>query len=194
MLQSRSQHNRFLRRWLLSVVVAFLVAGVALYASWNGTQDPAITLSQDTERTPSTLPDHDDHSSKPADEEPFTESVEHLPRTIGLERRIEIRVTADRVTIGSTEDEIANGSAECKISVDEDTTPDMMVDQIELGIDRIVESWGSPPSSFYWLPTLRYFVHPAGMEAYERIRGAVERKLDVTSSTIVAGSDDGPPH
>src|SRR5262249_13203065 len=147
MLQSRSLHDRFLRRWLLSAAGAFLVAGVALYASWNGTQDPAATAGQDTERTPPTFPGHDDPSKNAADEELFTESVEHLPRTIGLERRIEIRVTADRVTIGSTADEIANGSAECKISVDENTTPDVMVDQIELGIGRIVESWGSPPSS-----------------------------------------------
>ncbi len=100
---------------------------------------------------------------------------------IGIERAVEIRVTSNRITVGP------NDSA---ISFEDGAAPAAIADQIELGINNVVEDWGDPPQGFYWLPTLRYIVHPAATELYERFHSGIERKCGVTSRAAFVPDDE----
>jgi hypothetical protein len=180
---SRPMSDRFVYLRSLSISCVLLVAGVGLYASWDGSQDPATAVDRANDRAGWTSPDDDDQASDMW--HPESPIVWGGPPLIGLERRVEIRLTSDRISMGPADD---------AISFDEGTSLDATVDLIGSGLHRIIGKWGAPPPKFYWLPTLRFVVQPAGVNAYERIRGAVERKCDVTSmTTFIRGettSDD----
>jgi hypothetical protein len=98
--------------------------------------------------------------------------------TIGLEKKIEIRVLADRIMVGSKDIVIPVGRGE---KVEE------MIDRVVVGIDHHVsEKWGDPPESFYWVPTAKFVVYPGGNLYYERLRGPLEHKWGVVSTVEYA--------
>jgi hypothetical protein len=170
--------DRLIHLRSLSIACVLLVAGVGLYASWHGAQDPGTAVDRANDGTAWTAPDDDDQASDMW--QPVSPNVWGGPPLIAIERRVEIRLASDRISMGPTDN---------AISLDEGTTPDATVDQIESGLHSIIQNWGAPPPNFYWLPTLRFVVEPAGTNAYERIRGAVERKCDVTSLTTFIRDD-----
>ncbi len=97
--------------------------------------------------------------------------------SIGLERKMEIRVLADKIMVGSKDFVVPVGRGE---KVQE------MIDHVVVGIDHVAEKWGEPPESFYWIPTVKFVVYPGGNLYYERLRGPLEQKWGVVSTVEYA--------
>jgi hypothetical protein len=97
--------------------------------------------------------------------------------TIGLERKLEIRIMDDRILVGSKDIVIPVGNGE---------TVEEMVHFVVAGIDRAADKWGDPPTSFYWLPTVKFVVYPGGNQYYERLHEPLEKKWGVTSTVEYA--------
>jgi hypothetical protein len=97
--------------------------------------------------------------------------------TIGLERKLEIRIMDDRILVGSKDIVVPVGNGE---------TVEEMIHYVVAGIDRAADKWGDPPTSFYWLPTVRFVVYPGGNQYYERLHEPLERKWGVTSTVEYA--------
>jgi hypothetical protein len=93
--------------------------------------------------------------------------------TIGLERKLEIRILADRILVGSKDIVIPVGNGE---------TVEEMINHVVAGIDRAADKWGDPPASFYWLPTVRFVVYPGGNQYYEKLHETLQHKWGVTST------------
>jgi hypothetical protein len=97
--------------------------------------------------------------------------------TIGLERKLEIRIMDDRILVGSKDIVIPVGNGE---------TVEEMIHFVVAGIDRAADKWGDPPTSFYWLPTVRFVVYPGGNQYYERLHEPLEKKWGVVSTVEYA--------
>jgi hypothetical protein len=97
--------------------------------------------------------------------------------SIGLERKMEIRVLADKIMVGSKDFVVPVGRGE---KVQE------MIDHVVVGIDHVADKWGEPPESFYWVPTVKFVVYPGGNLYYERLRGPLEQKWGVVSTVEYA--------
>ena len=93
--------------------------------------------------------------------------------SIGLERKLQIRLMSDRILIGSKDNVVPVGNGE---------TVEEMINQVVVGIDRAAERWGDPPTSYYWLPTVRFVIYPGGDLYYERLHGPLERKWGLPST------------
>jgi hypothetical protein len=85
--------------------------------------------------------------------------------TIGFEREIPILVTTDRLIVQERQ----------SIRVGKGETREELVKQVVLAVERSVRSWGKPPDSFYWVPTLRFVISPGGNRHYERLAGSVKK-------------------
>src|SRR5205823_1687034 len=92
--------------------------------------------------------------------------------SIGLERKLEIRVLPDRILVGSKDISIPVGNGE--------TTAEM-INHVAAGIDHVADKWGEPPASFYWVPTVKFVVYPGANVYYERLRGPLEKDWGITS-------------
>jgi len=84
--------------------------------------------------------------------------------TIGFEREIDVAVTTDRLVVRNKQ----------TIRVGNGETRDELVKRLETAIQREVLSWGKPPDSFYWVPTLKFVISPGGNRHYERLAGRVK--------------------
>lgn len=93
--------------------------------------------------------------------------------SIGLERKLEVRVLADRILIGSKDNVVRVGNGE---------TTDVMIKHVVAGIEQTAENWGTPPSSYFWLPTVRFVIYPGGNQYYERLHGPLESEWGVPST------------
>ncbi|GAB4149970.1 MAG: hypothetical protein Tsb009_24550 [Planctomycetaceae bacterium] len=91
--------------------------------------------------------------------------------TIGFEREIVIRAGADRLIVGKTQ----------TIKVGRGETRSQLLNSVEQAIERQARSWGKPPTSFYWVPRIRFVVSPGGNQYYERLKDGM-RKLQLQSS------------
>jgi hypothetical protein len=85
--------------------------------------------------------------------------------TIGFEREIDIVVTSDRLVVRNKQ----------TIRVGKGETRDELVKRVATAIEREVRSWGKPPDSFYWVPTLKFVISPGGNRHYERLAGPVKK-------------------
>jgi len=70
--------------------------------------------------------------------------------SIGFERNVLIDVTADKITVGKAF--VVSGQLEHR----------SLVHFVVEAIDRHARSWGRPPDSFYWVPSLQFVVAPDG--------------------------------
>jgi hypothetical protein len=93
--------------------------------------------------------------------------------SIGLERKLQIRLLADRILIGSKDVAVPVGNGE---------TSAEMLNRVVVGIDRAVEKWGDPPVSFYWQPTIRFVVYPGGNQYYERLHEPLENQWGLSTT------------
>ncbi len=93
--------------------------------------------------------------------------------TIGLERKLQIRVLDDRLLIGSKDNVVPLGNGE---------TVQEMIQQTVAGIERAAEKWGDPPTSYYWMPTLRFVIYPGGDQYYERLHSVLETDWGLSST------------
>ena len=83
--------------------------------------------------------------------------------TIGFERDVTIEVHADRVIVGTRD----------PIAVPEDRTDHVLVERVLIALDEHVTTWGHPPEKFYWVPSVRFVVHPGASATVERLNGAL---------------------
>lgn len=83
---------------------------------------------------------------------------------LGYERQVSMSVAADKMIIGDNEIEIV---------VEPNTTPDELVHSVLEGLDAHSQTWGAPPTRFYWVPFIKFNVQPGGDTNYERLHGAL---------------------
>ncbi|MEX2286695.1 MAG: hypothetical protein WD648_06370 [Planctomycetaceae bacterium] len=93
-----------------------------------------------------------------------------------------VEVHADRIVVGG----------ETMLRVGRGESGKELTDGFMAALDEHVRTWGRPPKDFYWVPTLKFIVDPAGRPFYERVRGAtselglrssVEHKLDAAAQS-----------
>lgn len=105
--------------------------------------------------------------------------------SIGTIRKLDIHVMSDRIVIGKKE---------TVIRISKGQTTQEMIERVVSGIDRAAEKWGDPPANFYWVPTVKFIVHPGGNPYYERLRGTLENKWGVSSTLeYVTDEKSGKP-
>lgn len=88
----------------------------------------------------------------------------HGRATIGLEKRIEIHVLANRILIGPNDASLRCGQGESKEEI---------VQDVLRGIENVTLSWGKPPRNFYWIPVIKFVVYPGGNQHYERLQNGL---------------------
>jgi hypothetical protein len=96
---------------------------------------------------------------------------------IALQRKILIRVEANRVWVGEDEP--------IEIPVKKNQKADQLIAQVTSAMREVTESWGPPPARFYWNPAVRFEVTREGNPVYERLRGAFERQKVNSSADFV---------
>lgn len=97
--------------------------------------------------------------------------IAHRNGTIGLERKLEINAYSDRLVIGA---------GEVVISVGRGEKTEELLNRVLMAVEHDSQSWGAPPATFYWIPSIHFVVHPGGNQYYERLRGPLE-KWGITS-------------
>jgi hypothetical protein len=107
---------------------------------------------------------------------------------IGLEKQLEIHAYADRLAIGPNDASIGVGRGEKN---------DELTNHVLAGIERTAQTWGAPPANFYWIPAVKWVVHPGGNQYYERLRGPLEKwginsTVEYNISESAAGKQGGP--
>jgi hypothetical protein len=146
--------------------------------------DPNVSAQgpRTNERAPIRKPGDGPESAGAAGEMTITPprgtSAGGAPRNlIALQRKILIRVEADRVWVGE-DDPI-------EIPVKKNQKADQLIVQVTSAMREVTESWGPPPARFYWNPAVRFEVTREGNPVYERLRGAFERQKVKSSIDFV---------
>jgi hypothetical protein len=83
---------------------------------------------------------------------------------IGLERKVNIRVEAQRIVVES----------ELPIVIAPGMSREELQSEFSLALQAHFESWGRPPRSFYWLPQIRFTVLPGGHQHLKRLTALTE--------------------
>jgi len=94
---------------------------------------------------------------------------------IGLERKVNIRVEAQRITVES----------ELPIVVGPGMSSDDVQSAFALALQEQFIGWGRPPRSFYWLPKVQFTVLPGGQQNLKRLTDLTE-KWEMSSKTDYA--------
>jgi hypothetical protein len=94
---------------------------------------------------------------------------------IGLERKVNIRVEAQRITVES----------ELPIVVGPGMSRDELQSAFAVALQEHFIGWGRPPRSFYWLPQLQFTVLPGGQQNLKRLTDLTE-KWEMSSKTDYA--------
>lgn len=79
---------------------------------------------------------------------------------IGLEKKFDVQVFADRLVVGGGDLVIPAGRGESR---------DELADSMSHAISVLERTWGRPPANFYWIPAVHFVVHPGGNQHYERL-------------------------
>ena len=93
--------------------------------------------------------------------------------SIGFEREVTIRVESNRLVVGDA----------FAVSFNEKTTKDQLSAGMLEAVERKVRTWGRPPRSFYWVPTIHFQAGPSGMPIYHH--------MSATAKNLGPGN---PPH
>lgn len=83
---------------------------------------------------------------------------------IGIEQKVVVEVFSDRIKVSGRKTSIALGHGETK---------NQLLRAVVVDIDEQAKNWGEPPTGFYWVPSIRFRVHPRGARVYQ----AIERPL-----------------
>ncbi len=84
--------------------------------------------------------------------------------SIGFEREVTIRVEPNRLVVGDA----------FAVSFDEKTTKDQLSAGMLEAVERKVRTWGQPPRSFYWVPTIHFQSPPTGMPIYQHMNATAK--------------------
>ncbi|MCA9073630.1 MAG: hypothetical protein KDA93_01255 [Planctomycetaceae bacterium] len=82
---------------------------------------------------------------------------------IGYEREVLIRVSSTQVTIAD----------ETSFPITQGISAEELRQLLSVHMSQHVNSWGEPPRSFYWLPSVKFVVSPGGNQFYERLKPIV---------------------
>jgi hypothetical protein len=80
--------------------------------------------------------------------------------TIGLEKRIPVAVRPGRVDV------LINNEIQSVPAVDD---RDQMVERVLRKLEEAASTWGQPPRTYYWVPSIRFIVYPGGNELYQKL-------------------------
>lgn len=128
---------------------------------WRTNRTPGAELGGD-----STVENFDDEPrSKPSSvkrEVPFKKTWAQRGSRggIGLEKKFEVQVFADRLIVGNADLVLPAGRGESR---------DELANDMSQAISILERSWGRPPANFYWIPAAHFIVHPGGNQHYERL-------------------------
>ena len=101
--------------------------------------------------------------------------------TTGYERRIEIRLSANKILVGSKD---------VAVPVRNDDSAEDIVHRVVNAIEYVADKWGAPPEGFYWVPAVRFVVYPGGDAYSEKLSKVLEQRYSVNSTIEFA--DDKP--
>ena len=101
--------------------------------------------------------------------------------TIGFVQKIEIRLMADRILVGSKD---------LVIPVRRSDSDDEIVHRVVNAIDHVCDQLGQPPPGYYWVPAAKFVVYPGGDAYSEKLSKTLERTYGVESTVDFA--DDKP--
>lgn len=101
--------------------------------------------------------------------------VSDLSATIGMERPLNVVVSADRLVV---DDKflIRVGAGESKTDT---------LRMLLLAVDELARDWGRPPKGFYWVPKIQFQVGPGGIQHYERLNPSINRAGLKTSREFI---------
>lgn len=93
--------------------------------------------------------------------------------TIGLERKIEIRLSSNKFLVGSKD---------VAVPVNPSDSDDEIVHRVVNAIDYVADKWGEPQEGCYWVPAVRFVVYPGGNQYSEKLSHVLEHKYGVHST------------
>lgn len=79
---------------------------------------------------------------------------------IGFERKVPVLVMADKIVIGQNDIEVV---------IEPGTSQDELVEAVLEALDEHSQTWGKPPTRFYWVPYVNFDVYSGGSNHYERL-------------------------
>ncbi|MCC7420325.1 MAG: hypothetical protein IT428_08600 [Planctomycetaceae bacterium] len=95
--------------------------------------------------------------------------------SIGFQRDIPVQVLEDRLVLGQGRE----------IPLEEGTSVKDTVERITDAVEEEARSWGRPPDSFYYVPTLKFVAAPGSEKSIEPLRVPLKRE-GLTSSVQAA--------
>lgn len=96
---------------------------------------------------------------------------------IGFEKKIKIYLNDKRIVVDDKSHMFVVTPADSNEEI---------VNHVVSSIDEVADSWGEPPSNFYWVPVVQFVVYPGGNTNYVRLQTALEHKWGVTSTVEYA--------
>lgn len=96
---------------------------------------------------------------------------------IGFEKKVNIYLNDRRIVVDSKDNVIPVGPGD---------SGEEIVNRVAASIDSVADSWGEPPSNFYWVPVVKFMVYPGGNANYARLQSALEQHWGVSSTVEYA--------
>ncbi|HEY3965249.1 MAG TPA: hypothetical protein VGM05_11910 [Planctomycetaceae bacterium] len=96
---------------------------------------------------------------------------------IGFEKKIKIYLNDKRIVV--------DNKSQMFLVTPADSSEEI-VNHVVASIDEVADTWGEPPSNFYWVPVVQFVVYPGGNTNYVRLQTALEQKWGVTSTVEYA--------
>jgi len=84
--------------------------------------------------------------------------------SLGFEREVKLVVQPDKLVIGSQQTSVPASVEATKAEI---------LEGVLDALDLEAITWGEPPTKFYWVPYVRFEIHPGGELHHERLHGAL---------------------
>ena len=92
---------------------------------------------------------------------------------IGFEKRVKIYLNDQLVVVDNKK---------YMLRLDSNISENDLTNFAAGSIDAIADSWGEPPSNFYWVPIVQFLVYPGGDTAYTKLHTTLQQKWGVSST------------
>ncbi|MBS0266927.1 MAG: hypothetical protein JSS02_33680 [Planctomycetes bacterium] len=96
---------------------------------------------------------------------------------IGFGKKITIHLNDKRIVVDNKQHVLTVARAD---------STDEVIDQVLASVDTVADSWGEPPSNFYWAPAVQFIVYPRGDANYSALQKVLEQTWGVTSTVEYA--------
>jgi len=125
-------------------------------------------------------------SGRGAEGSPRQWGIASLGATIGYERRVDVRVEQNRVTV------VGQPRIDVVINNGDELSVDDLRRRVIRAVQRTARTWGQPPERFYWVPAIRFEVSPGGALHYERLNSLFRSWRLATSVDYVLPTAPAP--